>query len=169
MSDRYEYHDEYDDYEDGSYDAYGEADGYASEFDGYYDDYGVGRSPAALRRRNILFGLAGAVLVTGLLGFMMATLWDATLLAFVLLVAYVGLMAYAATRGDISLSKASAPRASSQERHVARAVVPGHGRAFPQQDAWYDDDAVAPEPHYGVAADQFEDEWWNEPRQAVAR
>ena len=157
--------------------------------DGYADDYLYEETPqfashypadpyarreAALRRRNILFTLVGAVVVTGIFGMLAPFFWDLTILAIVLLVTYVGLMAWAATRGSISISKPRMLGRSDEvgDRHVARAVADHYGArteglewAQGDEQGW-DDDQGAPAATY---ADQFDDGWWEEPRQAAAR
>ena len=159
------------------YDRYESSDS-RYEDDAYFDDYapeprteypvdGYARREAALRRRNILFGLVAAVVVTGIGGFMISTLWMATVLSFILLIAYVGLMAWAATRGSISLSGSSRSSGYVGERHVARAVLDDHGR-YDHAGGWddrYEDHDGRPD----VAADHDDDEWWGQPRRAASR
>ena len=163
MSRNHGYRDDYVEFEEDYYDE----DDY--DEDDYVDGGDAprrGRSDAALRRRNILFGLVGTLLGSALFGLMAPIFWDLTLVAFVATVAYVGLMAYAATKGSITLSKPSLGRQRDEARHVARAVIPGHGYHAVQDDLYEDeyDDEFA-----GAHAGQFDDEWWDEPRQAVAR
>ena len=176
MPDRYDLRDEYGAYEQGDYDEHLGSDeqGYMPEFERHYAAEAPARRPAALRRRNILFGLVGAVLATGIIGFVVPIAWMVTMISFVLLVAYVGLMAYAATRGSLSLSGSSSSHRLGEERHVARAVIPGH-RAAPAQATWDDayDEILDDEDGDFRAApglDRFEDDtWWDEPRRAAAR
>ena len=166
MSDRYGRFESSDDqYEDDPY-----FDDYAPEPRNEYPVDGFARREAALRRRNILFGLVGAVVFTGIGGFLMSTLWMATVLCFILLIAYVGLMAWAATRGSISLSGRSRPSAYQGERHVARAVLDDHGR-YEQVDGWddrYEEYEEYDEPPR-VVADRGDDGWWDQPRRAASR
>jgi hypothetical protein len=140
----------------------------------FEDDYGpdpFARREAALRRRNILLGLVGAVVATGIFGFLAAFFWDLTIVAVVLLVAYLGLMVWAALRGSITIS---APRSlgraeQSTDRHVARAVLGGHD-AYGDDEAWGEDDEfVAEEMPDARYVDRFDDGWWDEPRRAAAR
>ena len=157
--------------------------------DGFADDYSYGETPqfaaqypadpyvrreAALRRRNILFGLAGSVLATAVFGLAAPFFWNLTIVAIVLLVAYVGLMAWAATHGSINIS---APRLLGQseevgDRHVARAVVDHYG-AHIEDLGWAEEDEEDWDYHQGAPAatqsGQFDEDWWDEPRQAVAR
>jgi hypothetical protein len=124
------------------------------------------RREAALRRRNILFSLVVALLVTTAAGFVASMLWYLTVLCVILLIAYVGLMAWAATRGSITLgSSSSSPRRDS-ERHIARAVVSHHGTG---EAARWGDDGDGQDDRYDVRADQADDGWWDQPRRAAAR
>ena len=137
-----------------------------------------GRSAAAQRRRKILLILGGAVIVTALGGFVMSFLWDLMVVAIIALVAYVGLMAWAATH-DMS----GAAPSSIIERHIA------HATAFDEDfdefdgDEWYDD-RPATRAHFDVsderdedpgvfdAAEQWADhdeQWWDQPRRAATR
>jgi hypothetical protein len=158
MNDRYEPYEEY------------EPEEYVAGEDAYFDDYeadlradypvdGYARREAALRRRNILFGLVGAVVLTGIGGFIASMLWMLTALCAVLLVTYLALMAWAATRGSISLSSPARRSDYIGERHVARAVLAEHGR--------YDEDerSVAEQAYY---EDDHVD-YWDQPRRAAAR
>ena len=176
MPDRYDFRDEYGAYGQRDYAEHLGYDeqGYMPEFERHYASEVPARRPAALRRRNILFGLAGGVLMTGLIGFVVPIAWMVTLISFVLLVAYVGLMAYAATRGTISIGGASTSHRRAEERHVARAVIPGH-RAAPVQATWDDEydevlDYEDADFRDAPGINRFDDDsWWDEPRRAVAR
>ena len=155
MNDRYEPYEEYEEYHSGE-DAY--FDDYEAEVRGDYYVDGYARREAALRRRNILFGLVGAVVLTGIGGFIASMLWMLTALSAVLLVTYVALMAWAATRGSISLSSPARKSDYVGERHVARAVLAEHGRYG--EDERYD----AEQSRY-----EDDDEYWDQPRRAAAR
>ena len=178
MSDRYEhrndpqgYFDEYEPNPHGYSDEYDEME-FAPRAGASYPSDSHGRRQAARRRRNILFGLVGGVVLTAILGMVAPMFWMLTVVTVVTLGAYVGLMAWAATRGSISL------QGGGVERHVARAVVYGDGRydeglvASEGTDGSWDGGYVADRPdHRGVAPRQFfdDDEWWDEPRRAAAR
>jgi hypothetical protein len=167
MNDRYEHHGSYDDgYEDGYYDDYDRYDdGFESRPEFPVDSFT--RREAALRRRTIVLSLVGAVAVTGIGGFAFSMLWMLTALSAVLLVAYVGLMAWAATRGSISMSISRGAPMVAGERHVARAVIAHHDRhgVTGHFDERYSDreDLSA-----GQGIDD-PDEWWDRPRRAAAR
>jgi hypothetical protein len=158
MNDRYEPYEEYDPAED----PYGEDtyfDDYEAELRGEYPVDHYARREAALRRRSILIGLVAAVVLTGVGGFIASILWMLTVLCAVLLVSYVALMVWAATRGSISLSSPRRQSGYIGERHVARAVLSGHGR-YGEEDRY-----VAEQASY----DDDDDEYWNQPRRAAAR
>jgi hypothetical protein len=173
MNDRYDYEERgvpgygYDEAHDTYFDDYGAAD---PSFDAYgafdrslpVDPYA--RREAALRRRNILFGLLGAVVITALGGFVISMLWYLCVLSVVLLGAYVGLMAWAATRGAITLG--SSANARGAERHVARAVIPPYDH--PADGRWSEGYGVDPGREGGLP-DAADDGWWDQPRRAAAR
>ncbi len=173
MKQRYEEYYAEDDY------SYPEDTHYTDEYDDYIEraPYGasmpsasLSRREAALRRRNILFGLVGAVVVTALLGMFMSMFFYLTVLSMIATAAYIGLMAWAATHGMIG--------EKGYERHVA------HGEAEVSYDRYGDDryeevrsneHRSAPVASTRAPADEFfdddvdDDEWWDQPRQAVAR
>lgn len=176
MNDRYDYEEQEDHgYGDPTHDAY--FDDYAIDNASYDDydrsddryDHSYPADPyvcreAALRRRNILFCLIGALVVTALGGFAFSMLWYLTVACALLLAGYVGLMAWAATRGTITLGSSS--RASGSQRHVARAVIPPYespaaGR-WSDAPAGYDDRDAA-------FVDGADDGWWDQPRRVAAR
>lgn len=176
MPQRYEYEEQFDDdYVDG-YDDYDYRYEYAEESPQFAAHRRVGahaRSAAALRRRTILFGLLGTTAVSGLLGLLVPIFWDLTILAIILTVVYVGLMAWAATRGSITLSTPTLLGRDEQvgDRHVARAVVDGYGaRTEEWEGEEFDEDWGAdhglPAPTY---AERYEDDWFEEPRRFAAR
>ena len=173
MNDRYQERELHDEDLDGTYD-----EGYAG---GYYDDYAAaeerydlaaeGRSgrDAALRRRKILFGLGGALVLTALGGFVSSMLWSLTIIVFVLLVAYVALMAWAATRGSIEMPTMRRS-GGGETRHVARAVVSGptpHPQGAWWEDDGYDQRSARAQDEVGSTVDP--DEWWEQPRRAATR
>jgi len=180
MNDRYDYevheggsyshepaHDAYfDDYAttNESYDDY-DYDSADERFDHGYPVDPFARREAALRRRNILFGLAGAVVLTLLGGFVFSMLWYLAVVAVVLLGGYVGLMAWAATRGTITLGASSSSSKSSQ-RHVARAVIPPY--ESPADGRWSDVPAAYDERDASFI-DGADDGWWDQPRRVAAR
>ena len=176
MSDYYEYRDDARDYFD-EYEAL-----YGADYDARVgsdpavafsrDRYA--RRDAALRRRNIFLGLLGTVAVTGVLGLLLSIFWVLTAGAFVSLIAYVGLMAWAATHGSISLSRRS--QRHETERHVARAVVYGDSRSqyaeSPQADEWgneryYEDEHSRPVASSHRLIDDDEQWWVEHPKAAV--
>jgi hypothetical protein len=176
MNERYDY-EERDDhgYVDPAHDAY--FDDYAADY-ASYDDYDraderydhsypadpFARREAALRRRNILFGLLGALVVTALGGFVLSMLWYLAVACGLLLVGYVGLMAWAATRGSITLGGSSSARDS--QRHVARAVIPPY--ESPADGRW-SDDYGAYDGREAALVDGADDGWWAQPRRVAAR
>lgn len=178
MDHRAEYYDDSDDrgygrsgYDDSDRSADYEAD-YEADYHVEHRSASAGRSGAALRRRNILFGLIASVFITALGGFVVSTLWMLTMVCFVLLVAYIGLMAYAATRGTIAVGGLGARSRLAEERHVARAVVPGPGYRAAPEFAYSDEhDPYAEQADWGEApGERWSDEgFWDEPRRAVAR
>ena len=115
-----------------------------------------GRRMAARRRRDILFGLVGTVVVTAILSMVISALIWLTLLSALALVAYVGLMSYAAINGDIGAGRLSTDRG----RFVARGVAESYG----DDDRWDEDDRF----DEGYAAVDG-DGWWDQPRRAVGR
>ncbi len=168
MQQRYDYEEQYD---DGYVDDY-RYENEAPEFEAHYPADPYVRRQAALRRRNILFGLLGTFAVSGIFGFLAPIFWNLTILAIVLTVLYVGLMAWAATRGSITISKPRMLARDEQigDRHVARAVVDGYAA---RTEEWADEDAEDWEYDEGAPAatyaDRFEDDWWEEPRRVAAR
>jgi hypothetical protein len=174
QEDEYGYHD------DAGHDVYEEQD----DERGYrYDDYDRRPSPfsrfniggeavvlsrrdAARRRRSILFGLLGAIVVTALIGFFVSFFLYLTLLAAVALVAYIGLMAYAA-KNEMFGEK-------GYDRHVARGVAPID--ALAHDDEYYEERYHEPVASTRGHRDDFledeefdDDGWWDQPRQAAAR
>jgi hypothetical protein len=180
MNDRYDYderedrgyHDElahdayFDDYAaaNESYDDYDDYESSAERYDPSYPSDPFARREAALRRRNILFGLAGAAVVSLLGGFVFSMLWYLTVVAVVLLGGYVGLMAWAATRGTVTLGASS--RSQSSSRHVARAVIPPY--ESPADGRWSDVPAAYDERDESLI-DGSDDGWWDQPRRVAAR
>lgn len=126
----------------------------------------LSRRDAARRRRNILFGLLGAIVVTALIGFFISFFLYLTLLSAIALVAYVGLMAYAA-KNEMFGEK-------GYERHVARGVASIDASAHYDEyyEERYREPVASTRAHHD---DYFEDEeidddgWWDQPRQAAAR
>ena len=116
---------------------------------------GYGRRMAAQRRRTILFSLVGGVVVTAIGGLVLPILWDVTILVFIALVAYVGLMAYAATHGMMS---------STSIKPVDRLIAHGVAEGSYGDGEWYGDDDYASE-----WADEVDDAWYEEPRRAASR
>ena len=121
----------------------------------------LSRREAALRRRNILFSLIAAVLLSAIIGVIVSVFFYVTILAIIALVGYVGLMAYAATNGFIG--------EKGYDRHVA------HGVAHLEDDRFEEDDG-----RHRVASsrgsedlyfddDLDGDDWWEEPQRAAAR
>ena len=111
------------------------------------------RRGAARRRRSILFGLVGSVVLTGLIGIFASFFFVLTAIAAVALVAYVGLMSYVVVSGA-----EAAQRTPPVERHVAHATAWGDESSWDEDDEWET-----------VAWDQAGDGWWDEPRRAVGR
>ena len=148
-------------------------DAYSETYDDGYDHYedapesrfGLGlslpavvltRREAALRRRNILAGLVASVVITALLGLFMSFFFDLTVIAVIALGIYIGLMAYAAKSGMFG--------EKGYERHVARGFAPL------ERDHYQEPVATTRGTSDGYYADEHpDDEWWDEPRQAVAR
>lgn len=156
------YEDHEDSYDDERYERYyypEEAAGFGASLppDAY------GRRMAARRRRDILLALGGAVLATAIFGFLAPFFYWLTLLSALLLVGYVGLMSYAALRGDIGGSSTLRTERHDDrygdERLVARGVV-DHRFDDEVDDDW--DDASYDD-------DRHDDGWWDEPRRAVGR
>ena len=152
-------HDDFDDYVDeGSGERYErvayqrDEPSYEDFDDGYREpsrpSSSAGRSAAALRRRNILFGLVGAIGITALGGFVISALWTLCILLVLALCGYVGLMAYAATHGMMTRPSAL------PERHIAHGVS--------------SDDSYSRQAR-GDFDESLDDGWWEEPRRAAAR
>lgn len=167
----------------------------APEHDGYaYDDeyFGAqvpqgssGRRLAAAKRRKIVLTLAGACIGTLILGFAVSVLWDVSVLALILLVAYVGVMARAA----LSEGDSARERPSIADRVRERMGQVGAQDDYDDEfDDTYEDEFDAPVAHrggqerhiaHGVASSNRrlrqsedyveEDDWYDEPRRAVGR
>jgi hypothetical protein len=167
MKDRYRERSSYDDADNSGY----YYDDYAEhEQQLVYADEAYTRRDAALRRRKILFVLGGTLVVTALGGFVVSIVWSLTIIVFVLLVTYVALMAWAATRGSIEVSSMRRSSGGAETRHVARAVVSGPSQR--SQDAWWDDegyDQRAQQVHDDHHISEDPDEWWERPRRAASR
>jgi hypothetical protein len=121
-----------------------------------------GRRIAARRRRNILFGLAAAVVVSGLGTMVVGSMIYLLVLSVLALIGYVALMSWAATTGQYSRSAAP-----SVDRHVARAVV---GDTWHDDGYGYDDEFDAAGTGHDVSDDRWADDgWWDEPRRVASR
>jgi hypothetical protein len=166
---------------------YTEQDGYTH--DDEYFGAGVasgssGRRIAAAKRRKIVLSLAGVFIGTLILGFAMSVLWDLTLIAFLGLVGYVGLMARAAL-AEGGTERATL-RPSLSDRLKSRLLDDAYDDdAFDDyEDQGYEETRVVRgggERHiaHHVAqgssaqrdSDEYYDEedWYEEPRRAVGR
>ena len=117
---------------------------------------GYERRMAAQRRRSIVLSLAGTIVISSLGGFIFPALWDLAILAIVMLVGYVGLMAYAVTQGMMG--------GTGHDRLIAHGIAYSDG----YRDDYFDDDQ-----DFGDDHDLWDEEsangWWDEPRRAASR